>query len=1135
MQSGSVRSSEPVRLRPIRNEGESRPLHRVQTRKIVYRVGYNWNKGGRLKELRIRHLARKFLKIWMHNTFGRILPLQARCHYSRGVLRRVFDRWRDDWWTSRREWSLLMRAECHYRYYLINLAFYAWRNFTSSQRQRKTKWLHAETLADRRIMRLALDRWKVFIEIRRGQWRMLESSLEQKRLSDLHSVWNLWQMRFQQQQHLKMLEGRAQEQRALSLQTKAWSLWRDTHRAACYQKEEESKAAVYFIIRLKTRAFHRWTSFVSNQKAKMDAQAAAQRACRVRLVRKCWSEWRKALNRKRKEETRSRAADHLAVQSTRRRSLLRWKAYVLLCREEAERNQRAFRLFQHHLLRAGLQGFSLNISRNKAHRLNNNMAVQHRQQTMVSKCWKLWMERLEEVEDHSVQPLTDKALTNYRVSVLRRCFYHWREKCAEHSHMQEMERRADVWFAERALPRCFQSWVEFTQRERLRGQRRLKAEAFNRERQLAWVFYTWWGLSEKHIEEKLSERRAVFHEEQRCMLRAWIRWKRRTQQQIREAEKQEASQRLHTHRLLRNTLMQWRYYSCETQDRRIRERQAVLQRDLRRLRWAIEKWKKFVQRRRIKKNRLMEISEHHKAKLLKRCFLAWENHRFEMSLMGERAKQLQQQRTRGLLRKTLIAWREKAALLAEVRLAEQQAQQHFQQSIQQKVFHAWRKATTRALLKRHQQREALDQAQRTVNQARLLLVFRQWREQTVGTRRQRINMEKARGHHDSKLLSTTLNAWSNYHCQHRKNKVMKRQGLLLLRLKMYQKFFEQWKTKLQHRRRETEQTERALWHWSLTLQAKVLQGWRLWVTEQRSKREHAARAAQVYRDALLREGVTCILTYAAHMNDLTASLTHLSPEKRAGRLQRVVRRCALRWKRRALCKSQREQEVKAQPLKKTVTFCLQENEALSSQKSSVSSTEAALKPPHLPAVSRLQHDQDSFASSYQRGFISAAESPLETRTQDLLLPPSAFMTSKTQKSVNNLCFSDSPFVPLHESVSPSKNLPSDFQDPNLKTPPGEDATRELLSIQTDMMNFQQRRKKLRAWRKLRDVLQNWLQTSADEQEEKHAVCEELKELEKQIQELSTELEKQKPTVLLHVERIQHLESILHNSGVYPLH
>ncbi|XP_043977146.1 protein SFI1 homolog isoform X5 [Gambusia affinis] len=920
MQGDSVQNSNRVRLRPFRSESESRQLRRVQTRKVPYRVGYNWNKGGRLKELRIRHLARKFLKIWMHNTFGRVLPLQAsllatfkvlheseeyeimqdmvwyRSHYIRGLLRRAFETWRDDWWKSRREWSLLLRAECHYR-------------------------------------------------------------------------------------------------------------------------------------------------------------------------------------------------------------------------EEADRNQTACQHFQHHILRAGLQGLSLNVSWNKAHRLNNNMAVQHRQQTMLAKYWRLWTDRLEEVEDQRFQPLIEEALNIYRVSVLRRCFHHWRETLGEQIHMQEVERRADVWFAERTLPRCFQSWVEFTLQGQLQEQRRFKAEAFNRKRQFAWVFHTWWGRAEKHKEEKLCERMAVLHDEQRCAQGAWLRWRGRTQRQIREAEKREASDRLHSHRLLHNTLVQWRGYSSEMRDRRIREQQACLQGDLRSLRWAVEKWKKFVQNRRVKKSRLKEIQGHHEAKLLKQSFLALENHRFEMSLMCERAKELQQQRTQIFLRKSLTAWREKAELLAGVRLAEQQAQEHFQQSVQQKVFHAWREATRRALSKRHQQREMLRQAEKTFSEARLRLIFRQWREQTAEARRLKINMEKARRHHNSKLLSTTLNAWSNYHCQHQRDKVMKRQGLLLLRLKMYQKFFERWKTKLQHRRREADQTERALWHWSLTLQAKVLQGWRLWVTEQRSKREHAARAALVYRDQLLREGVTCILTYAAHMNDLTASLTQLSQEQRSQRLQRVVRRCAMQWKRRALGKSQKEQDVREQPQKKSVTFCLpgpgnistphseeQETEALSSH------TEGALKPS-------------------QRGSMSGAESPLESRTQDLLLPPSAFMTSKTQKSLDSSGLRENPFVSLCEFETSSTPL----------TPEASVLMRELLSIQMDMKNFQQSKKQLRAWRKLRDVLQSWLQTSAeDEQVEKSAVCEELKELERRIRELSTELEKQKPTILLHVERIQRLQSVLSTAGVYPL-
>ncbi|XP_038142343.1 protein SFI1 homolog isoform X2 [Cyprinodon tularosa] len=717
-----------------------------------------------------------------------------------------------------------------------------------------------------------------------------------------------------------------------------------------------------------------------------------------------------------------------------------------------------------------------------------------------------------------------------------------------------MEHRADVWFAVRCLPRCFNSWVEFTLQRQMQRQRRFKAETFNQQRQLHWVFSTWRGRSEKQKEESLSERIAVLHEERCCLQRAWRLWRLRTHQRIREVENQEALHCQNIHRLLHNTLMQRRDYSSEISDRRTRELQAGLQGDLHCVRRAVDKWKKFVQKQRLKKSRLKEIQDRHEAKLLKHSFVAWENHGFEMSLMWQRAKKLHQQQTERFLRRALIVWRERAELLAEVRLAEQKVQRSIQQKSVEpaKAFYAWRGVTTGAILKLTQQRELLSWAPMMRSEAQLLLVFRQWRKRTTVVRQQRMKLEKAKRHHSSKLLSKTLHAWSAHHCQLQRNKVMKRQGLLLLKLKMYQKFFEQWKTKLQHRRRENNQTEQALWHWSLTLQAKVLQGWRLWVKEQRSEREHAGKAAQVYRDQLLKAGVTCILTYAAHMNDLTASLTELSQEQRSQRLQRIVKRCAVRWKEQALRKPPKEQEVRAQPIKKSVTFCLpglgsistsdspkQEEEAFSCREVSLSSTEAAYKAPNPPAVSCLHHDKDPADSSCQKSFMFAAEPLLETTSQDQLLPPSAFMTSSTQKSLTGSGLLEAPVVSHHEFVSASQHVSSDFKDLSSKNPPDKDAAalmRELLSIQTNMEQFQQSRKQLRAWRKLRDVLDSWLQMSAeDEQVEKRAVCEELQELEKHIQELSTELDKQKPTILLHVERIQYLQSVLHSSGVYPLH
>uniref|UniRef100_A0A1A7W7N7 Sfi1 homolog, spindle assembly associated n=2 Tax=Iconisemion striatum TaxID=60296 RepID=A0A1A7W7N7_9TELE len=913
----------------------------------------------------------------------------------------------------------------------------------------------------------------------RTRRRMLDLALEQKRLSDMHSTWRLWQMRLQQQQELCSLEDQALEQKVQRLQRKTLLQWKENHRAACCQKEKE---------------------------------VTAQRAYGLLLVRRCWSKWRNVLDRRLTEETLLQAVNQLAVRSTKRRALQRWKAYVEWCREEAERSQLACQHFQRHLLRAGLRGFSLNITWSKTHRLNNNMAVQHRQQTMMRKYWEQWKEHLEEAEDENYQPLTETAQTNYRISLLSSCFHVWREKLAKQRCMQEMESRADVWFSERVLSEHFKSWVALTQQE----QRRHIAEAFDRQRRTTWVIYTWWRQLEKHKEEMLSERMAVLHSKRHHLRNAWVRWRQLARQQMEEVEKQEAGHRLYVHRLLRDTVEQWKSNSCEIRDRRNREQQAYRQGDLCCVRWAVERWKKFVQTQRKKRCRMKEIQSYHEVSLFKRSFDAWKKHRILVTQVDEQADELYSLITRRFLRNVLNTWREKAAVLGEARVAEHRAQNH----LQLKVFLTWREATAGAVLTRHQQREALSQTQQTTNQARLLQSFRHWRKQTREARRQRRNMEGAAQHHHSKLVCKTLTAWNKFHQQQRRKKVLKRQGLLLLKLKMYQKYFEMWKIKLQHRRREANQVERALWHWSLTLQAKVLYQWRLWVSEQRSKREQAARAAQVYRDQLLREGVSCILTYAAHMNDLTTSLTQFSQEQRSQRLQRVVKRCAMRWKQRALCKPPKEQQV--HPPKKSVTFCLTE-----------------------PAFGRvLPSDSEEQAD----GALRQADSTLETQNQDILLPPSAFMTSGTHKTLDQSSSSfpeEDLLIRSYHPTPPVKLHPSACPDPYLRTVrgtsenprvEGESAlTRELLSIQQDMRSFQQSRKQLRAWRKLRDVLRSWLQTSAeDEQPEKHAIGKELKELEERIDRLSTELDRRKPAMLLHAEKIQHLQSLLHTSGVHSL-
>ncbi|KAM9534628.1 uncharacterized protein ACWYII_039497 [Salvelinus alpinus] len=78
--------------------------------------------------------------------------------------------------------------------------------------------------------------------------------------------------------------------------------------------------------------------------------------------------------------------------------------------------------------------------------------------------------------------------------------------------------------------------------------------------------------------------------------------------------------------------------------------------------------------------------------------------------------------------------------------------------------------------------------------------------------------------------------------------------------------------RLQHRRRAAEQTELALWHWSLSLQAKVLEAVGRGAAPEAGE---AGAGCQFYRDQLLRKGVA----HAAHMGSFSTNIALHSQEQ----------------------------------------------------------------------------------------------------------------------------------------------------------------------------------------------------------------------------------------------------------------
>ena len=159
------------------------------------------------------------------------------------------------------------------------------------------------------------------------------------------------------------------------------------------------------------------------------------------------------------------------------------------------------------------------------------------------------------------------------------------------------------------------------------------------------------------------------------------------------------------------------------------------------------------------------------------------------------------------------------------------------------------------------------------------------------------------------------------------------------------------------------------------------------------------------------------ISYHFTMRAVSSSLSCVL--QRSRHLQRVVRRCALRWKQRALCKPQREKAAIEQPRKKSVTFCLSTRGP--ERVSTSESVEQEAEDVELSKLWVWVSDTENLGSTHEHvsqflflnrlptnvtrrlesnALVSSTQpSPKTEGSEDLLLPPSAFMNTGSQTMV----------------------------------------------------------------------------------------------------------------------------------------